>query len=240
MNPVLRADLRYRLGSPKALALHTIFMSVVAVLTFLSLPPELGRLDDLRQEGLLLAFLVVATVLTMYFTSACACGEIAIDGEKSVWDLAASPFRPGTIAWGKVLASAAFAAMQLLLAGPFIAAVIGIRGEAALVVLRAVLVAVPVATASGALGALYGAAFDSDFARSFAHWTTLLAMIVGANALPAPWDALSPVVALAIAAREGMQPAVWLAASTYLTIAAVCVVAIGRRVETIRREAQAT
>lgn len=240
MNPVLRADLRYRLGSPKALTLHTIFLSVVAVLTFLSLPPELGRLDDLRQEGLLLAFLVVATVLTVYFTSACACGEIAIEGEKSVWDLAASPFRSGTIAWGKVLSSAAFAAIQLLLAGPFIAVVIGIRGEAALIVLRAVLVAVPVATAAGALGALYGAAFDSDFARSFAHWTTLLAMIVGANALPPPWNALSPVRALAIAAREGMQPAVWLAAATYLTVAAVCLVAIGRRVERVRREAQAT
>jgi len=143
VNPVLRADVRYRLGSPKALVLHTIFLVVVALLTFLSLPPELGRLDELRQEGLLLAFLVVSTVLTMYFTSACACGEIGIEGEKSVWDLAASTFPAGTIAAGKVLSSASFAMLQWALAGPFIAVVAGIRGEPLAVFLRAALVGPP-------------------------------------------------------------------------------------------------
>ena len=96
MNPVLRADLRYRLSSPKALTIHTIFLLVVAVLTYLSLP-ELGRLDDLRQEGLLLACLLVVTLLAMYFASSCACGEIVIEGEKSVWDLAASSLPARTI-----------------------------------------------------------------------------------------------------------------------------------------------
>jgi len=239
MNPVLRAELRHRLGSPRALTLHTVFLSVMALLTFLSLPPELGRLDELRQEGLLLAFLVVATVMTMYFTSAVGCAEIAIEGEKSVWDLAASPFRPQTIAWGKVVSSATFAAIQMLLAGPFMAVAIGIRGEAATVVLRAGVVAVAAATASGALGTLYGAGLDSDFARSFAHWTTLLALIVGANALPSPWSVLSPVRALAITARDGLVPAVWLAVAVYLAIAAVCLLAITVRVEHIRREAAA-
>lgn len=237
MNPVLRADLRYRMGSPKALTVHTIFLCVVAVLTFLSLPPELGRLDDLRQEGLLLAFLVVSTVLTMYFTSACACGEIAVEGEKSVWDLAASSFPAGTVATGKVLAASAFAILQFVLAAPFIAVVAGIRGEPLQVVLRAAVIAVPAATATGAAGALYSAVFDSDFARSFAHWTTLLAVIVGANALPSPWDALSPVRALAIASREGPQPAIWMVAAAYLSIAAVCTSLTRRRILRIRREA---
>jgi len=114
VNPVLRADVRYRLGSAKALTLHTIFLVIIALLTFLSLPPDLGRLDELRQGGLVLASLIVSAVLTMYFTSACAAGEIGIDGEKSVWDLAASSFPAGTIALGKVLSAASFAALQWL------------------------------------------------------------------------------------------------------------------------------
>src|SRR5947209_10513204 len=97
VNPVLRADLRYRLGSSKALTLHTLFLVIIALLTFLSLPPDLARLDELRQGGLVLASLIVSAVLTMYFTSACAAGEIGIDGEKSVWDLAASSFPAETI-----------------------------------------------------------------------------------------------------------------------------------------------
>ena len=238
MNPVLRADVRYRLGSPKALAVHTIFLVVVALLTFLSLPPELGRLDELRQEGLLLAFLVVSTVLTMYFTSACACGEIGIEGEKSVWDLAASTFPAGTIAAGKVLSSASFAVLQWALAGPFIAVVAGIRGEPLAVFLRAALVGIPAATAIGAAGTLYSAEFESDFARSFAHWATLLAVVVGANALPAPWHALSPVRALAVVVREGARPVVWLVASAYAIAAIVCVGLVRRRVERMGLEAR--
>jgi len=238
VNPVLRADVRYRLGSPKALALHTIFLVVVALLTFLSLPPELGRLDELRQEGLLLAFLVVSTVLTMYFTSACACGEIGIEGEKSVWDLAASPFPAGTIAAGKVLSSASFAVLQWALAGPFLAVVAGIRGEPLVVLWRAALVGIPAATAMGALSTLYSAVFESDFARSFAHWTTLLAVVVGANALPAPWSALSPVRVLAIVVREGARPVVWVVAGAYAIAALLCVGLIRRRVERIRIEAR--
>lgn len=238
MNPVLRADVRYRLGSSKALTLHTIFLVVIALLTFLSLPPELGRLDELRQGGLVLAFLIVSTVLTMYFTSACACGEIGIEGEKSVWDLAASSFPARTIATGKVLSSATFAVLQWLLAGPFVAVVAGIRGESLTVVLRAALVGIPAATALGAIGTLYSAKFESDFARSFAHWTTMLAMIVGANALPAPWHALSPVRALTVVVREGVRPAVWLVVGAYLLAAAVCVAVVRRRVERMRSEAR--
>jgi hypothetical protein len=218
--------------------MHTVFLLVVAVLTYLSLP-ELGRLDTLRQEGLLLASALVTTLLAMYFASSCACGEIAIEGEKSVWDLAASSLPAGTIAVGKVLSSAALAIVQVLLASPLLAAVAGIRGEPPVILALVALVAVPAATAVGAAGALYSALWDSDFTRSFVHWMTLLAIVVGANALPPPWNVLSPVQALGIALRAGTVPVVWLAAAAYLTGAAGCAVAIGRRVDTIRREAHA-
>lgn len=239
LNAVTRGDLRARATSPKVVSILTVYLSVLAALAFLSLPPDLGRLDDLRGEGLLVAFLVAQMVLAAYLTSAPACGEIAVDGEKSVWDLAASPFRGTVIARGKLLTSLVFAAMQFALAAPFAVIVAGIRGEPLAVVLRAAVVAVPAAALLGALGALYSVAFDADFARSFVHWATLLALLVGAMALPAPWDLLSPVRALVAAVRDGLGVDVLGVIGLYAVIASLAAAATARRVEAIRAQARA-
>lgn len=238
VNPVLRSDLRVRLTSPKAGTMVTVYLAILGVLAFVSLPPDLGRLDDLRQEGLLLAFLIVETVLAAYLTSASACGEIAVEGEKSVWDLAASPFPPGVIARGKVLTSAAFAVLLVALAMPFMAIVAGIRGEPLGAVGRAAVVAIPFAAALGTLGALYAGVLDSDFTRSFVHWLTLVLLVVGATALPAPWDLLSPVRLVILAARDGLSVPVLLMAGLYALLATVAAAAIGRRVAAIRAGAE--
>jgi ABC-type transport system involved in cytochrome c biogenesis permease component len=238
MNAVLRGDFRSRVSSPKAITMHTIFLLVVAILTYLALP-EVGRLDTPRLEGLLLVCVLVTTLLVMYFASSCACREIALEGEKSVWDLAATSLPAGAVAVGKVLSSAALATVQVLFASPLLAAIAGIRGESLAIVWQVAFVAVPAATAVGTAGALYSALWDSDFARSFVHWMTLLAIIVGANALPPPWNALSPVQALAIMLKEGTVLPALLAVSAYLALALGCAIAIRRRVDTIRREAVA-
>lgn len=240
MNPVLRSDLRFALSSPKALTVHTIFLSVLAALAMLAVPPELGRVDQIGQEGLLRTLLIVQTVLAAYFTSACACREIAIEGEKSVWDLAASPFSSAVIAWGKVGAVAAFGGILNVLAAPLMAVVAGIRGEPLSTIVQAAVVAVPFAAAMGSLGALYGGLFDSDFARSFVHWVTLVAFVVAATALPSPWDLISPVHSIGAAARSDAGPAVALVAVGYGTVAVLTVWIIRLRVETIRREGRAT
>lgn len=237
MNAIVRGDLRFRLSSGKAVATHTIFLIVMAILAFLSLPPELGRLEDLRQEGLLLAFLVVETALVTYFTSATACGEIAIEGEKTVWDLAASRFPSGEIAVGKVVTSAAFSTLMLVMAAPFLAIVAAIRGESMNEVARTVVVAIPFATAMGGLGSLYSVVVESDFARSFLHWLTLLAFVVGGTALPPPWDLISPVRGIMLAVRGGLGLAILMAAAGYLVIAAVAGAGIRYRLDAIRREA---
>ncbi|HLA24025.1 MAG TPA: hypothetical protein VJ206_01400 [bacterium] len=238
VNPVSRSDLRHRLTSRKAGTMITVYLAVLGALAFLSLPPDLGRLDDLRQEGLFLAFLIVETVLAAYLTSATASGEILVEGEKTVWDLAASPFPSGVIGRGKVLTGAAFALLLIALAAPFLAIVAGIRGEPLPEVARAAVVALPFVAALGALGALYAGVFESDFTRSFVHWLTLLLLVVGATALPPPWDTLSPVRLVMLAARDGLGLRVLLGAAIYVALAAVAGVGITRRVEAIRSAAQ--
>ncbi len=213
---------------------------MLAIVAFLSLPPDLGRLDELRQEGLVLAFLIVQMVLAAYLTSAAACGEISVEGEKSVWDLAASAFPRGVIARGKVMTATVYVALLTALAAPFLAIVAGIRGEPLLAVFRSALVAVPFGAALGTLGALYAGLFDSDFARSFVHWLTLLALIVGATALPPPWDLISPVRSVILAVRDGLRPPVLVVILSYLGVAVVAGAGVARRVDAIRSEAQAS
>jgi ABC-type transport system involved in cytochrome c biogenesis permease component len=238
LNPVFRSDLRYRLTGRKAGTMVTLYLAVLGALAFLSLPPDLGRLDDLRQEGLLMAFLIVETVLAAYLTSAAASGEILVDGEKSVWDLAASPFPPGVIARGKVLTSTAYAVLLAGIAAPFLAIVAGIRGEPLGAVARAAVPALPFIVASGALGALYAGVFESDFTRSFVHWLTLLAFVLGATALPPPWNTLSPVRLVMLAVRGGVGAQVLAGAALYLALAGVAGVGIAGRVAAIRRAPQ--
>lgn len=234
VNPVFRSDLRHRLTSRKAGTMIAVYLAVLGALALLSLPPDLGRLDDLRQEGLLLAFLIVETVLAAYLTSATASGEIIVEGEKTVWDLAASPFPPGVIGRGKVLTAAVFALLLIALAAPFLAIVAGVRGEPLDAVAHSAVVALPVVAAFGAIGALYAGVFESDFTRSLMHWLTLLLLVVGATALPPPWDTLSPVRLVTLAARDGVDVQVFLGAAIYVALAAIAGFGITRRVEAIR------
>lgn len=238
LNPIFRNDMRFRLTSPKAISIFTIYLSLLGALVMLALPPEVGRLDELRQEGLLRAMLIVQMVLVTYLTSAAACGEIAVDGEKSPWDLAASPFPSGVIARGKVATSLAFAATLVVVGLPIIVIIAAIRGEPLGPLLQVPMVGLPLAAAMGALGALYGAVFDSDFVRSFVHWLTLVVLIIATTALPAPWSVIGPVRALSEAA-VGLRAETLLVAAAYLILAAVAAVALHARIDTIRREAKA-
>jgi hypothetical protein len=234
LNPVARGDLRVRLTGAKMRTTITLYLAALALLALLSLPPDLGRLDEVRQEGLLVAFLVVQMVLVVYLVAAAACGELAIEGEKSVVDLAASPFAPAAIAVGKLTTAALFAALLIGLGAPLAVLVAGIRGEPLGAVPAAGLIAVAAACALGTLAALYGALFESEFARSFMHWLTLLAVIVGATALPAPWDLVSPVRLIVAVSRGRAGAAVVAVLSGYLLGAILAAAGIARSVRRIR------
>lgn len=227
------------MSSPKALAVHTIFLSLLGVLVVLSLPPVLGRIDEVRGEGLLGTILIVETVLVAYFTSATASGEITLEGEKSVEDLVTSPFSARVIGVGKVASAMSFAGMLVLFAVPVVVIVAGVRGEPLEGIGRAAVITVLFGGAVGALGAWYAAIFESDFTRSFVHWFTLLMWVVVAAAFPAPWNRISPVHAVAAVVRDGIQLASLLVAVGYAFVAGILIWAIRVRVEVIRGNARA-
>lgn len=237
VNPIVRGDLRARTAG-KAVAACTVFLSVLAVLTILSLPPELGRRTETRQQDLLQVFLTIEGLFVIYLTSAMASGEIVIEGEKAPWDLAAGPFAAGTIAWGKVITSAAYAALLGVLALPLGIVVVGIRGYSLAPILAAGAMTAAAAAAAGILGALYSTMVESDFSRSAIQWTTLLVLILGPTVGQGAWRFISPLHAIP-AAMTGDATGVTIALVTYAGLSIAGAMALTARIGAIRREAQA-
>lgn len=237
VNPIVRGDLRARTGGGKAVAACTVLLSVLAVLTILSLPPELGRRADARQQDLLQVFLILEALVIIYLTAAMASGEIAVEGEKAPWDLAASPFPPGVIVRGKVFTSAAYPLLLVVLALPLGVVVAGIRGYPLTPILAAGGMTVAAAATAGVLGALYSTIFESDFARSTAHWTTLVALILGPTIGQGPWQFISPLHAVP-AAMTADAAGVGIALAAYAALMLAGAAALSVRIGAIRREAR--
>lgn len=238
VNPIVRGDLRARTSGGKAIGAATLFLSVLAVLTILSLPPELGRRSDVRQQDVLQVFLTIEALFIIYVAAAMASGEIAVEGEKAPWDLAASPFPAGAIARGKVITSAAHAAFLAVLAMPLGVIVAGIRGSPLAPIIAAGGMTMAAAAAVGVVGALYSTMFESAFSRSAVHWMTLLLVILGPTVGEGAWRFISPLHAVP-AAFTGDPVGITIALATYAGLIVVGAGGLTARIDAIRREAQA-
>jgi hypothetical protein len=195
-NAVLRGDLRARAASRKIIAIELFYLGVLGVLAWLGMPPELGAQTGERTASLTTALLVVQAIIITYFASACAAQEIAVENEKSPVDLVFAPFAPRSIIAGKSLASLATAAYWLLLGAPLIALSAGIREDAAAGLVRAEIFIAVVAWAMAQVALWLGAAIESDFSRTLAHWGWLMAVFVGTLALPLPARTINPVLGI--------------------------------------------
>lgn len=196
-NPVLRGDLRARFGSRKILGIEIFYLSVLGMLTFLGLPPELAQVDPSRQASLANALLVVQVVLATYFASAFAIQEIAVEGEKPAVDLTFGAFDPAVIVTGKSLASLVTVLYWLLLGAPLVLLAARIRQEPIGDLLPVTAFIAIEAWAVAQIGIVYSILIEAEFSRVLAHWGTLLVIFVGTLALPAPARLVSPVVAVA-------------------------------------------
>lgn len=203
-NPVLRGDLRARIGSRKIFVMEIFYLGMLGVLTFLGLPPELTQAGEPRQAGLATALLVLQIVLVTYFASACAIQEIPVEGEKSAVDLAIGPFSPAGIVTGKSLASLLTILYWLVLGAPLIVLAARIRQEPIGDIAAVTAFVAIEAWGVTQIGMLYSILVESEFSRMLAHWGTLLVIFVGTLALPPSIRLVNPVEAVAHAAGGGL------------------------------------
>lgn len=148
-----------------------VYLAVLALLVAGALLPEPARVFPLHDRSLLRALLAVCAVGGVYLASAFAIGEIAVEGEKALADLATTAFSPRTIVWGKVGTALLTAAALLLLSLPlFLFAAPDIPRGLALACLS-----VGMALAAlGAVGTWLAAAVPGDLARTLVHWALLV------------------------------------------------------------------
>ncbi len=235
-NPVTRGDLRARLASPKVLWVLRLYVAVLGVLAVFALPPEGGRVPALAETELAQLFLVFQVAWIAYLTSALAVGEISVEGEKGVLDLAVTSFPPRTIASGKLWTAALSAAGLAVLSLPLVILVLPDLA-AAPGALRALAVMVPLAVPLALVGAWLPAAVSSDLLRTVLHWSIFLILFAATRWLPEPWILVNPlrVVAAAYAGAPGGWP---LALAPYLLTGALGWIVIHRTVTVWRRESR--
>ncbi|MDQ7849562.1 MAG: hypothetical protein QN152_04465 [Armatimonadota bacterium] len=200
-NPVTRGDLRWRLASPKILWALRVYLAALGLFVLVSLPPEGGRLAGMAPGQVLQVGLVLQLVCVVYLTSALAVGEIGVQGEKQILDLALTSFSPRTIALGKLWTSALTAGGLVAVSVPLWALVAPPQLEAVLALGRAMVAMVPVALLPAAAGAWLTAAVSSDLARTVVHWVILLLLFLATRWLTEPLAVLSPVWLLGAAHR---------------------------------------
>ena len=235
LNPVTRGDLRSRLASPKILWVLRLYVAVLSLLAVFSLPPESGRLPGLVETELLQLFLLFQLGWVAYLTSALAVGEIAVEGEKQILDLAVTSFPPRTIALGKLWTAALFAAALVAAAVPLVALLAPPEVGAIPQLLRALLVMVVLAVPLAAVGTWLTAAISSDLLRTMVHWLLFLGLFAATRWLAGPLALLNPL--RIVAAAYGGTPSAWpLALLPYLAIAAGGTALTGRLVLAVRRE----
>jgi len=228
-NPVLRGDLRARSASRKVWVIVAIYLGVLGMLILLGLPPELGRAAAAHEGSLYAAGLAVQAVLVTYFASACMAQEIAVEGEKAPVDLAFAPFSPSTIVVGKSLASLATVCYWLLLGTPLMVFAAGIRQLPLLAVILPTVVIAVTAWGIGQIGMFYSVVVESEFSRSLAHWTTLIAVFAVTAVLPFPVRWANPVVAATRAAEGALPAPVFVALVAYGALGVACALAVRAR-----------
>jgi hypothetical protein len=232
---VTRGDLRARLGSSRGRAVQTLYLLLCSVFLFLSLPPEVGRVE-LRDAHLLLALLAAQLVAVTYLTSAFASGEVAADGEKGLPDLVLSAFPARTIAAGKALSGALYAIYLVLIASPVVVLAVALRGASLAIAAWAGVLAAAVGAAAGAWGAWLSGRIASEFTRSLVHWTLLGTVFVGTALLPPPWSMINPIRALDWLVGGGAPAGPLGVAACYAALAGVGALAIGAHVRAARAE----
>jgi hypothetical protein len=234
-NPVTRGDLRARFASPKIVWLLRLYLAVLGLLAVFTLPPESGRLPGLPEGEPIQPFILFQLGWVAYLTSALAVGEIGVEGEKVILDLAVTSFPARTIALGKLWTSLTTAAALTVVALPLLALIAPPDPIQIPRLLRALTVLALLAVPLAAIGTWLSAAVSSDLVRTVVHWLLFLGVFGAARWLPEPLAALSPL-RIVVAAYRG-APDGWTAALfPYLACAVGATFLTGRLVAAVRRE----
>lgn len=220
---ILRGDLRARLGTRKGVAVQLAVQAAVWLVGLLGTGPERGGDSPLgvASVGLL--------VVVAYVVTASAGSEIAFPGEKNVLDLAASPFSPRDVVWGKTASNLAFAALCTAGAWPVLVFLHSLRGTPWQESVGQAVVMLAVSWGFAGVATWLVAAVESEVSRSVLLWGGMVVLLAGAGLVgPWPWHPAHAVQPQA----PGWARAICSASS--VALGAVSLWALSRRIPRLR------
>ncbi len=220
---VLRGDLRARLGTRKGVWVQLATSGAVWLLGLLGTGPQRGGESPLGVAS------VGVLVVVGYVVTAAAAGEISFPGEKSVLDLAASPFSAADVVLGKALSSAAFALLCAAGSWPVLFFLQSLREIPLAESLTQAGVVWAVSWGFAGAATWLTAAVESEVSRSVLLWGGIVALLAGAGLVG--WWPWHPAYAVQPNAPAWARLA---CAGFFVAVGALSFWAVGRRIPRLR------
>jgi len=187
-NPILVKELRSRMRGWRAFAVLTVSLLVMAGISYLlyrvvlaatrygsNMPvsPQIG-------QALFAGLVVVEMAMICFITPAITAGTISGEREKLTYDmLLATPLRPASVLWGKLLSALSYVFLLILGGVPMASLVFIYGGVAPSDMLKALVILVATAATVGVIGTFMSALLRRTVAATVLSYLAVLMLLIG-------------------------------------------------------------
>ena len=198
-NPVVIKELRSLMRGGRAFMVLTIFLLILSLVTFglfrivtsASQFDANGLVSAVIGQSLFAGLAFIELLLILFITPALTAGTISSEQENLTYDmLLATPLKPATILWGKLLSSMSYV-MLLIFAGIPLASLIFIFGGVAPIdTLKALLVLIMTSLTFGLIGLFFSALTGRTATATVLTYTVLLLLSIGTLFIYIVWGVM--------------------------------------------------
>jgi len=195
-NPVIIKELRSRMRGGRAFAILTAFLLVLSLVSY-GLYRIVGAATRFDSSGLVSAVIgqtlfaglaLFETFLVLFITPALTAGTISGERENLTYEmLVATPLKPRTILWGKLLSAMSYVLLLIVAAIPLASLVFIFGGVAPADALKALLMLMVTAITFGVVGLFFSALTGRTARATVLSYSFLLLLSVGTLFLFIAW-----------------------------------------------------
>jgi ABC-2 type transport system permease protein len=225
INPIIVKELRSRMRGARAFAVLTgtllllamvsyaLYRIVLAATSYSSSPlsPQIG-------QSLFAGLAFLELMMVCFVTPAVTAGAISGEQEKLTYEmLLATPMRPASILWGKLISALSYVLLLIFAAIPMASMVFVFGGVAPWDMFKALMILVAVAVTLGVVGVFMSTLFSRSGRATVLSYLVVLALLVGpafiyilvavlSRAEPPRWILVPNPVSALFSALSPVQP----------------------------------
>jgi ABC-2 type transport system permease protein len=187
LNPIIIKELRSRMRGPRAFVILTGFLLMLAAVSYLLYQIVAqaalisgGPLSATVGQSMFAGLAFFELFLVAFITPALTAGTISGEHEALTYDmLMATPLRPASILWGKMIAAMSYVFLLIFAAIPLSSLVLIFGGVTVYDLLRALLVLVVCTITFGIIGLFFSVLLHRTGRATVLSYMTLLAFVLG-------------------------------------------------------------